>query len=207
MSRSLADARRWVTEGTELFVEAAGGLDEASYDDPTLLPGWTRRHLVAHVAANADAIGNLVRWAATGEETPMYASPQERAEGIERGVSMSGRELDDWLRRSAESLETAMSDLTPEQWTTEVVTAQGRTVPAAETPWMRSREVCVHAFDLDLGIGFADLPADFLEALVVDITAKRGDVPPIDGSIDQHAAWLAGRPHDLPDAPGLPPWL
>ncbi|WP_280448142.1 maleylpyruvate isomerase N-terminal domain-containing protein, partial [Nocardia cyriacigeorgica] len=29
-------------------------------DAPTLLPGWQRRQLVAHVAANADAVGNLV---------------------------------------------------------------------------------------------------------------------------------------------------
>ena len=29
-----------------------------------------------------------------------------------------------------------------------MVTAQGRTVPASETPWMRAREVMVHAVDL-----------------------------------------------------------
>lgn len=183
------------------------GLDEASCDDGTLLPGWTRRHLIAHVAANADAIGNLVRWAATGQEAPMYASPYERAAGIERGVSMSGRQLNQWLRRSAESLETAMSLLTAEQWAAEVVTAQGRRVPATETPWMRAREVCVHAVDLDLGIGFADLPTDFLEALIIDITHKRGDVVRVDGPLPDVAAWLAGRPHALADAPRLGPWL
>lgn len=207
MTRSLAEAGRWTNQGTKLFLEAVRGLHEASYHATTLLPGWTRKHLVAHVAANADAIGNLVRWAATGQETPMYASPQERAACIERGVSMSGRELNEWLRRSAESLETAMDTLTAEQWATQVVTAQGRTVHATETPWMRAREVCVHAVDLDLEIGFADLPTDFLEALIVDITHKRGDVVPADGPPHEVAAWLAGRPHALTDVPRLGPWL
>jgi maleylpyruvate isomerase len=92
-----------------------------------------------------------------------------------------------------------------------VRTAQGRTVPATETPWMRAREVCVHAVDLDAGLTFADLPDDFNRALREDIRAKRGlaelpatvaDAPPAEVT-----AWLAGRPHTLADAPALGPWL
>ena len=207
MARSFANARRWMADGSKLTVDAVAGLIESDYDAPTLLPGWTRRHLAAHVAANADAVGNLVRWAATGVETPMYASPAERAAGIERGTWMSGADLESWLRRSAEALEAAMANLTDEQWATSVVTAQGRTVPASETPWMRAREVCVHAVDLDRGVGFGDLPADFLEALVDDITAKRGEVPAVDGPLPEVVAWLAGRPHSLTDAPVLGAWL
>ena len=53
------------------------------------------------------------------------------------------------------------------------MTAQGRTVPASETPWMRAREVMVHAVDLGIGVTFEDLPSDFLVALCDDIAAKR----------------------------------
>ncbi|MGI5326878.1 maleylpyruvate isomerase family mycothiol-dependent enzyme [Actinomadura nitritigenes] len=214
MARTFADAVRWAREGTDLFLDAAGGLAEAEYDAPCLLPGWSRRHLVAHVAANADALGNLVHWAATGEETPMYASPEERAAGIERGARMTGPELAGWLARSSAELRTAMDALTERQWRAEVVTAQGRSVPAAEVPWMRSRETFVHAADLDRGVSFADLPGDFLDALVTDIAAKRGldAVSPNgralpDGPLPEVAAWLAGRPHALADAPPLGPWL
>lgn len=42
-------------------------------------------------------------------------------------------------------------DLPDANWTHEVRTAQGRTVPASETVWMRTREVWVHAVDLDNG--------------------------------------------------------
>src|SRR6478735_9446159 len=114
MSRTFDDARRWADEGTKLLLDAATGLDEAAYDEPTALPGWTRRHLVAHVAANADALVNLVHWAATGRPTPMYASPEARAAGIERGLHLSVPELDSWLRRSAACLAASMRRLTHE---------------------------------------------------------------------------------------------
>lgn len=76
MSRSFDDARRWAELGTNLVLEATADFDDQAYDAPSALPGWQRRQLVAHIAANADALGNLVHWAATGEETPMYASPR-----------------------------------------------------------------------------------------------------------------------------------
>jgi len=209
MPRAAADARDWMEQGTRLLLKTVEGLADEDYDAPTLLPGWTRKHLIAHVAANADALGNLVEWAATGQETPMYASPEERAAGIARGPQMNAVELSQWLTRSAHELANATAALTEEQWQTKVRTAQGRTVPATEIPWMRSREVWIHAVDLDLGITFADLPPDLLTALVEDICTKRGlessALP--DGSLPDVAAWLAGRPHGLTGAPSLGPWL
>lgn len=208
MARTIADAHRWMEQGTALLLGAAD-LAEEQYAAATALPGWTRKHVVAHVAANADAIGHLVHWAATGEETPMYASAQDRADGIARGVALPAAELTDRLRTSAAELATAMAALTSEQWEHRVVTAQGRTVAATELPWMRAREVCVHAVDLANGVTFADLPDGFAAALVEEIAAKRGlapaDLPA--GPLSDVAAWLAGRPHRLADAPELDPWL
>lgn len=207
MARTLDDSLRWAEHGAKLVHEALAGLDAAAFAAPSGLPGWTRRHVAAHLAANADAVGNLVHWAASGEPTPMYSSPEQRSADIEAGSARPGDELVAWFDASAARLADAMAALTPTQWAAEVVTAQGRTVPASETPWMRSREVMVHAVDLGTGTTFAHLPADFLEALVEDVVAKRGDVPEIDAPLDQRAAWLTGRPHDLTDVPGLPAWL
>jgi len=211
MARTFADARDWMAQGTGLLLEAVSTLDETSFTDPTLLPGWTRKHLAAHVAANADAVGNLVRWAATGIETPMYSSADERAAGIAKGPAMTADELLSWLRSSAETLAEAMDRLTDDAWQHEVVTAQGRTVPASETPWMRAREVCVHAVDLDLGIGFADLPSDFNRELGEEIRAKRGlealPAEVVGAPLPEVTAWLAGRPHAIAGAPELGPWL
>ncbi|MFF4081574.1 maleylpyruvate isomerase N-terminal domain-containing protein [Streptomyces sp. NPDC001777] len=205
--RTFADARAWARTGTELVLAAVADLDEAGFAADSGLPGWTRKHLVAHVAANADALGNLVRWAATGEETPMYASAEERASGIARGPSLTADELRAWLAASAHRLAEGFDALTDDQWQHEVVTAQGRTVPATELPWMRAREVCVHAIDLGTGTAFADLPDGFLTALADEIRDRRGLSGLPDGPLPEVVAWLTGRPHSLADAPGLGPWL
>jgi maleylpyruvate isomerase len=180
-----------------------------------LLPGWTRKHVVAHVAANAQALRNLMHWARTGDPTPMYSSPEQRSSAIESGVQLPAARLTEWFEESAQLLADAMAELTEEQWRAEVLTAQGRTVPASEVPWMRTREVMVHAVDLDTGIRFADLPADFLAELRHDIIGKRGNdaVPPVQGNAAEVTAYLAGRPYtevktlDGSLAEPLPPWL
>lgn len=237
MSRTLSDSLRWVAEGTALVQRALAEVGtEDALGAPSALPGWTRKHLLAHIAANADAVGNLVRWAATSVPTPMYSSPKQRNADIEAGSHRSASDLLEWFDRSAAALDDGFDGLSDAAWRHEVVTAQGRTVPASETPWMRTREVMVHAVDLDGGVTFDDLPADFLVALASDIVAKRasgGDafhvsaddtdqgwqfgaegVPTtVVGPLAQVVAWLAGRPHhdvtttDGGPAPILPPWL
>jgi maleylpyruvate isomerase len=207
MSRTLQDSLTWVEHGTKLVHEALAGLDDDGVDAPSALAGWSRRHVAAHLAANADAIGNLVRWAATGQRTPMYSSPDQRAADIETGSARTADELRAWFDASAERLAGAMAALGSDQWATEVVTAQGRTLPASEAPWLRAREVMVHVVDLRTGTTFADLPTDFIEALCADVVARRGNVPDVDGPLDQRAAWLTGRPHQLVDVPDLGAWL
>jgi uncharacterized protein (TIGR03083 family) len=205
----------WVALGTTLCREAIADLDEASYDAPSQLPGWTRRHLVAHLAGNAAAIGNLVHWARTGRPTPMYGSPEQRRADIESGAALPGDRLSAWFDESALALADAMAGLAADQWQAAVVTAQGRTVPASETPWMRSREVMVHAVDLGTGIRFADLPERFLTELRADILTKRGThtVAAVHGDPAEITAYLAGRPYtgvtttDGSAAEPLPPWL
>jgi maleylpyruvate isomerase len=81
-------------------------------------------------------------------------------------------------------------DLSPAAWQAEVRTAQGRIVPATETAWMRTREVWIHAVDLNNGGSFDDFPPQLLDALLTDITGawrQRG-----------HGADLALAPTDRP---------
>lgn len=70
MSRELADARRWMRQGTALLLRQAD-LANGDLSQHSALPGWTRGHLIAHVAANADALGNLVHWPLPGNQ-PRY---------------------------------------------------------------------------------------------------------------------------------------
>jgi len=198
----------WIAIGTALCRKALVDLD-----GPSQLPGWTRKHVAAHLALNAEALGNLVHWARTGEERPMYASPDQRAADIEAGALRPADELLAWFDESARILTESMATLTEQQWQAPVRTAQGREVPAIAIPWMRSREVMIHAVDLGTGVTFAELPDDFLDELCTDIRTNRGDVPEVRGPLPEVAAYLAGRPYesvltaDGAPAEPLTPWL
>jgi maleylpyruvate isomerase len=127
---------------------------------------------------------------------------------------LSAADLVEWLRASAEHLRTGLGKLTTDQVDVPVRTGQGRTIPARDIAWLRAREVCVHAVDLDLGVTFADLPEDFLAALCADVeVTRRRDWPPdTAGPLHQRVAWLTGRPHsavltDGSRARDLGPWL
>ncbi|MEV7010030.1 maleylpyruvate isomerase family mycothiol-dependent enzyme [Streptosporangium sp. NPDC051022] len=164
---------RWTREGTDLLLRALDGLRDADLAAPTRLPGWSRAHLLAHVGFNAAALRRLVSWARTGEPTPMYGSAEQRSAEIEEGATWAPERLRRMVRENAACLSADLAALIGEQWDALVVTAQGRTVPASEIPWMRTREVAVHAVDLEAGVTFADLPDDLCEELVSDVVARR----------------------------------
>ncbi|QXJ23436.1 maleylpyruvate isomerase N-terminal domain-containing protein [Actinomadura graeca] len=184
-------------EGTERFLEA---VDDRDFGAPSRLPGWSVAHVVAHVHYNAQALTRLARWAATGVESRMYDSPRQRAAEIETGARLPARTLRELVRSSAVELEAALASLSDENWRAEVVTAQGRTVPATEIPWLRVREVVVHTVDLDERHTFDVFPEPLVEALVSSAVRNRltrGEGPVL-------ALLLTGRATgDVP----LPPWL
>ncbi len=167
LQEDLLQARR----GTAFFARKLNELSDAELDGATLLPDWTRRHVVAHVGYNARAIARLVEWAATGVETPMYPSPEARNHEINFGATLPPIALRNLFDHSAVHLSVEWRDLPDPRWANEVRTAQGRTVPASETVWMRTREVWIHAVDLNNGASFEDIPHTVLLRILNDVTA------------------------------------
>ena len=222
---------RWWEEGERHLATALGRLVDQEFDRPSLLPGWTRAHVLAHVARNAGALVNLLTWARTGVETPMYRTPEAREQGIQETAGLAPGELRAEVLHATQRLAGAVQEMPDEAWSAEVRTAQGRPVPASEVPWMRSKEVWVHAIDLDAGIGFADIPDDVLAALVDDVFRMwdvRDSVPDVvvfagdlewgtgslavEGPLPSVAAWLTGRGSGEGlkadgHLPALPAWL
>lgn len=192
--------RDWMDHGTQLLLDAVDRLHDAAFDSATGLPGWTRRHVIAHVHFNAEALRRLVSWAHTGRPCAMYEGPDQRNAEIEAGAKLTATELRELVRSSAKALAADLDALPETSWTNEVVTAQGRTVPAVKIPWLRTREVTIHAIDLDVGSDFDDIPAPLLRALINDVITRRittGEGPTL-------ARWLTGR---ATRAPELGSWL
>ncbi|WFR73400.1 maleylpyruvate isomerase family mycothiol-dependent enzyme [Prescottella defluvii] len=165
----LAERLNIAREGTAYFAQRLAALSDSEFDDPTLLEGWTRRHLVAHVGYNAAALCRILDWAATGVETPMYESVEQRAREIDEGAALSAGSLRNLFAERAAQLDEKWRTLPDEAWTAQVRTAQGRMVPASETAWMRSREVWIHTVDLGNGGRYEDLPDVVLDSLLDDI--------------------------------------
>ncbi|MEV7625816.1 maleylpyruvate isomerase family mycothiol-dependent enzyme [Actinoplanes sp. NPDC089786] len=225
MSRAWSE--EWAREGTARFVAAVAGLTEDQVREPSALAGWTRAHVVAHVARNADALVNLLEWARTGVETPMYASPEQRDDDIERGAKRPAAELRADLLRSSERFAARTAEMPAEAWTATVRTRQGRAIQGAEVLWMRSREVWVHQADLGTGLTFDGFPEDFLIELIGDVAGRLkglsvrieaaghswtlGDgAVAVSGTPAAVAGWLTGRsPGDdvRGEKPELPDWL
>ncbi len=163
--------------GQAYFSRTLNELGNDELDAPSLVPGWTRRHVVAHVGLNARALTRLTEWAATGVETPMYASREERDAEIAYGATLPARALRSLSAHAAVHLDVEWRDLPPEAWAFPVRTALGRTVPVSETVWMRTREVWVHAVDLDNGASFRQLPPELVDALLADVARMWGARP------------------------------
>jgi maleylpyruvate isomerase len=170
--RDLDRTLPWMREGTAHLLSLVEQLTDDALRGPSLLPDWTRAHLVAHLARNAEALTRLARWARTGIETPMYADPRQRTAEIEVSAAQSGPVLRSEVATSARILEETLAELDDERWQSAVRTAQGRTVPATEVPWMRNREVWLHAVDLDAGATVADLPAGMVDLLLDDVAGS-----------------------------------
>src|SRR5690242_1563651 len=75
-----------VDRATERLLTTVGELDDDQLAAPSLLPGWSRGHVVTHIARNADGLLNLLIWARTGKMLPQYASAQQRSVDIEVGA-------------------------------------------------------------------------------------------------------------------------
>jgi maleylpyruvate isomerase len=187
ISESMAD----IAAATGRLLATSGTLTDAQVAEPSLLPGWTRGHVLSHLARNADGLANLLRWAGTGIETPMYASAQARAADIEAGAGRGAAELTADLAATAESFAAQAEDLPVQAWTAEVRALAGPPFPAAGVLQRRLSEVEIHHVDLAAGYQPGDWPAGFVAdalARVAGSFAGREDIPACIVSADDTGA-------------------
>ena len=224
-------------EGTAFFTRLLDDLSYSELDGPSLLPGWSRKHVVAHLAYHAFAVGRLLEWARTGVEHPMYETQIARDHEIEAGATLSHNSLRSLFDRAVAELDSAWANLPASDWHKTVRTFQGREIHVSETVWMRTKEVWVHAVDLDGGASFDDIPQSVLSRLLGDITAlwkTRGEgaglllrtvgneplefgendaaSTVLSGSLADLTAWASGRytvgiSSSSNAVPAAPPWI
>jgi maleylpyruvate isomerase len=231
-SSHLTDNLALLAHETRLLMRTAAALDDETIRVASLCEGWTRAHVLSHIARNADGLGNLVGWAVTGTPRAMYDSPDGRDADIVAGSTRSAQQVLTDLEDSAARFAAAAPDLAgpPEQ--AQVEMRGGRIVLGGQLPTLRLMEVVFHHVDLDAGYTFAETDPGFVkrsvriaierfrdrdQGLSITVRSDEGDIWSIgDGAQDvtgRNAAlllWLArgkagGVSSDAP-LPALPPW-
>ena len=195
--------RRLVAEAHARLLGRLQGLVEAGELDPagpSRLPGWSRGHVLTHLARNADGLRAMVEAAERGEVGEQYpGGASRRADDIERGAGRGAAELVDDVATSAARLEGA--------WAGTDGSGSGRTTSGtlsmADVAFHRLREVWIHALDLDVGVEAADLDATYvrleLRRMEMRWAARRPmgmtPLPEAVLALDPpvRVAWFAGR--------------
>ncbi|MFG2607961.1 maleylpyruvate isomerase family mycothiol-dependent enzyme [Streptomyces sp. NPDC048514] len=182
-----------VREATEGLLTAVAEMDNVSLAEPSRLPGWSRGHVLAHLARNADALVNVL------QGRPMYASAEGRDADIERDAP---RPLDVQLADLRESAARfrAVGDA-PADWARTVELRNGVTDSASRVPFRRWAEVELHHVDLGIGYELEDLPEEFTRR-ETDFLARRfsghAGVPATLVTDGTHT-WRTGRTADEPE--------
>ncbi|BBC37402.1 Mycothiol maleylpyruvate isomerase [Streptomyces graminofaciens] len=196
-----------VREATDRLLTAAAELDNATVAEPSRLPGWSRGHVLAHLARNADALVNVL------QGRPMYVSGEARDADIERDAPRPLEvQLTD-VRESAARFQEAAA--APADWSRTVELRNGVTDSASRVPFRRWVEAELHHVDLGIGYELEDLPGEFVEREIDFLTDRfsgHPEVPPTRVT-DGTRAWNTGRAASAPEvtvagpAPVLLGWL
>ena len=163
MNAALRELSDQIDQATQRLLDMARIITDSDLRAPSLLPDWTRAHVLAHVARNADAMRNVLAGVRTGQDRPGYASAETREADIERDAGRPSRELTADLAASAMALRTVARQLPDDAWRVRVRVLSSRRFAAAELLTRRLVEVELHHADLGTGYGPADWPASFTE--------------------------------------------
>ena len=156
--RELSDQ---IDQATQRLIDRARVITQPDLRAPSLLPGWTRAHVLAHLSRSADAMRNLLIGARSGQDRPAYASDEARQAGIEYGAGLRPDELVADLAASAMAWRTIARQLPDEAWQVQVWVLGSAPFPAADLLTRRLVEVELHHCDLGAGYTPADWPTAF----------------------------------------------
>ncbi len=196
-----------VTECAAAHQRLLGSLDtltDSECRQPSLLPDWSRGHVLTHLARNADSHTHLLIAAGNGDIAVQYpGGVKARNQAIEDGSNRSAGDLIKDVRSSIYSLEAAWAAATPVTWAGEGRTTRGAVIPMSDIVFLRWREVEVHHADLGCEFGWQQWSDLYVRSeLARQLTTRRNSDPMGSAELPQIAkelspahrlAWLLGR--------------
>jgi maleylpyruvate isomerase len=223
-------------KAADVVASQAGKLAEEDVQAPSALPGWTRGHVLAHLAGISNAMARQLEFARRGEQVELYDGGFEgRTKAIDMAAGHSlgqhRADLDTALGRALQAFDALEADA----WQVPISYRGGVVLDGGFALW---RELVIHASDLNTGRGPETWSRQFCEHLFEFLAVRVPEgqrfvlqplgLPPvtigagnrstvINGMLTDIAAWLAGREPSLGslrasaaaddvDLPGLLPW-
>ena len=171
-----------IADSAARLVRTAQALTDDDLHEASALPGWTRAHVLTHVAQGADSRTRLLRAAQAGRIGQQYPSEQARAEAIDAGARRPAGVIRADLERAIQECLTAIREHPSQLWDAPAILLVGGSRPVRGVlPGLR-RELEYHHVDLAAGYQPADWPADFVATELSQVTARmdrRADAPPM----------------------------
>jgi maleylpyruvate isomerase len=159
-----------VAAATARLLDTLRGLSDAELGEASSLPGWTRAHVLTHLARNSDGMRNLLLSARTGVPIGLYASRAVRNADIETGATRPVDAIRDDIGEAPRRLAVEVEALPEHAWGAMVEVSPGAagspTFPATGVLGFRIFEVEVHHVDLAAGYEFSDIPAELRPAFI-----------------------------------------
>jgi maleylpyruvate isomerase len=147
--QSLASDIGRMQRESDMVMATVTSLADDELGKPSKCAGWTRAHVIGHLALGADALTNLATWAVTGLETPAYASPEKRDADIAAAAGRSAAELAAALEQANARLLAAFQALKDGTRVEVLPTPSSGEINALSLPARRTTELIVHHDDLD----------------------------------------------------------
>lgn len=149
LARQLNDHVEGCSAAHQRVLADVEGRDDAWVRADSLLPGWTRAHVLTHLARNAEGLARLLEHANSGEVADQYpGGVTARNAAIDAGAQRSMAEIVNDLRATTWLLESAWVSTTADGWQGHGRLSSGALIPVREVVFRRWREVEVHHADL-----------------------------------------------------------
>jgi maleylpyruvate isomerase len=168
-----------VQSSSQAYTRTVDALTAEDLAAPSLLPGWTRAHVVAHVALNALALAGSLRGVVHGKAEPMYESDQQRDGDIDELAQADPSDLRERHLAATTEFADAVELMDEAHWDGWLDRLPGGPAwPAVVVVPTRRRELEIHHVDLGASYTRADWPEDFLVELLNAVTVDHGESGP-----------------------------
>ena len=159
-----------VRAGHQQLSSALARLTDADARGLSALPGWSRGHVLAHLAQHARAFARQTREAQAGRQVEVYDGGRAgRDAAIEAGAGRSAQALRGEVIAACEELDELWAELSAAEWNLRCGYRDGTLVDGLLSRW---REVDIHLVDLALGATSAEWSGELCEHLL-DYLAPR----------------------------------